>query len=107
MNDLVSVVCVVGSTADLSACMTVEVCSLTNSHSLTVTSCRTLSSGWLHSDLGRESDDRVSTALREEKKETPMEGGEGGEIVTVLFSGRCAKFVSLQVGQIITIHPPW
>ena len=36
------------------------------------------------------------------------EGGkDGDEVVTVLFSMRCAKFLDLQVGSCIRIHPPW
>ena len=30
-----------------------------------------------------------------------------GEMVTVLFSTRCAKFLDLQVGCRVRIHPPW
>ena len=34
-------------------------------------------------------------------------GGGSGEIVTVLFSTRCTKFLDLKIGQTIRIHPPW
>ena len=32
---------------------------------------------------------------------------EGGEVVMVLFSVRCAKYLNLQVGSLVRIHPPW
>ena len=38
-----------------------------------------------------------------------VKGGEWGEgeVVTVLFSTRAAKFLDLQIGQRVRIHPPW
>ena len=96
------------STADVSVCMTVEVMWLSSSHSLKVTSCRIVTSGH-GGQPAHLATPREPTPGSEENVRGGEEGGGGGggEIVTVLFSSRCAKFLDLQVGQTIRIHPPW
>ena len=145
----------------MSACLTVEVCSLTTEHSLKVAECRILAQhhqqqlpvrtaaldmtrddlcGDDGGGLGRAagvSEGRVMEGVGEggvergglergglERSGAADGGGEGGggldgggvevrgdgaegEMVTVLFSLRCAKFLDLQAGHHVRIHPPW
>ena len=72
------------------------------SHSLTVTSCRSAASSH-----GGQPADLASRRESGPGSEENVRGRGGGEIVTVLFSSRCAKFLDLQVGQTIRVHPPW
>lgn len=140
--------CVLNS--DLTACLTVEIFSLINSHSLKVAKCRVIAeqqpplqsdnSNNVHREQGSGSSQEshakcidlgcVDIALsscniehggsgRDEVEEREGDrvtcggleehvvGEGGGEVVTVLFSTRCAKFLNLQAGCHVRIHPPW
>ena len=110
------------SDIDISTCLTVHVCSLFNSHSLKVGKCRTLSRQQQQQACSSR-DPKTATVLKEGEGGGGAgdvlgglgDGGHvrveevdgGGEIVTVLFSTRCAKFLGLQVGSCVRIHPPW
>lgn len=143
--------CVLNS--DPTACLTVEIFSLINSHSLKVAKCRIIteqqqqkqpplqsdnSNYYVHGEKASEESHvkcidlgHVDIALsscniikhgdsgrdgveeREEDRvtcgglEEHVAGEGGGEVVTVLFSTRCAKFLNLQAGCHVRIHPPW
>ena len=145
------VTCVLNS--DLTACLTVEIFSLINSHSLKVAKCRIIteqqqqkqpppqSDNSVHREQGsgspqerhakcidlghadmalsscniieRGDGGRGGVEEREEDRvtcgglEEHVVGEGGGEVVTVLFSTRCAKFLNLQAGCHVRIHPPW
>ena len=64
--------------------------------------------------VGESRPDGCGVVEQEEGSGTMMKPGEregGGEeeeeLVTVLFSLRCSKFLDLQVGHHVRIHPPW
>ena len=108
--------------SDLSSCLTVEVCVMTSSHSLKVAQCRTLTQRLQQPISGSRgtvgvagSGHRAAECDSRESGGGRGSGGDGdddvtgkeGEEVSVLFSTRCARFLDLQPGQYVRIHPPW
>lgn len=88
--------------------LTVHVQSLSNCCSVVIARCKVL-----HGNV------YIPTATKEEAVASRMASDQdrlgaqdvvspgGAEMVTVLFSLRCARFVGLVVGGRIRIHPPW